>query len=323
MSLLQKTMTGPTCGLLTVLAVAHLLVPIPVMAKTKVLILQTQSDALGDTERAAATTLLRDALSKYPAFTLLPTPEGDLFEIMLELECTDLDTDCLVKMGKKYGAAQVLFSKAEPDGGKVAVEMSLVSTRKGKKLKQEKATAPDKSQLTASLGKLVVNVFGSVPVKKVKKLKPVLIRISSNVSGASVRLNGEVAGKTPFRIRLKPGRYKVAMSKDGFVTVQDEFVVGKKAQSVKFEMEKQPKVVAKPVDPTKTEPKRNQPKIVEAGTPFYKTWWFWTAIGVGVAGVVTTAVLLSQDDDPVEAGILHFNISDPQNDPLVVKEAQE
>ena len=141
-----------------------------------------------------------------------------------------------------------------------------------------------------------------------------------SVAGAAVRLNDEVAGQTPFRIRLKPGRYKLSMSKDGFVTVEDEFVVGKKAQSVKFEMEKQRVVVVKPKEPGPT----TQPKpTVEESTPYYKTWWFWTAIGVGVAGVVTTAVLLSQDDEPVRSGVLHFNISDPQNDPLVVREAQE
>jgi tetratricopeptide (TPR) repeat protein len=35
-------------------------------------------------------------------------------------------------------------------------------------------------------------------------------------------------------------------------------------------------------------------------TPFYKTWWFWTAIGVAVTGAtVATTVVATQPDDPV------------------------
>jgi hypothetical protein len=34
------------------------------------------------------------------------------------------------------------------------------------------------------------------------------------------------------------------------------------------------------------------PSPPEAATPFYKRWWFWTGVGVVVAGGVTTALLL-------------------------------
>lgn len=36
-----------------------------------------------------------------------------------------------------------------------------------------------------------------------------------------------------------------------------------------------------------------QPQPVEAGSPIYKKWWFWTGIGVVVAGGVIAAVALS------------------------------
>ena len=29
---------------------------------------------------------------------------------------------------------------------------------------------------------------------------------------------------------------------------------------------------------------------------FYETWWFWTIVGVGVAGAVTVPVLLTRDE---------------------------
>lgn len=31
--------------------------------------------------------------------------------------------------------------------------------------------------------------------------------------------------------------------------------------------------------------------------PFYKTWWFWTAVGVGAAAATTTAILVSRSSD--------------------------
>jgi hypothetical protein len=37
----------------------------------------------------------------------------------------------------------------------------------------------------------------------------------------------------------------------------------------------------------------SQPQPVEAESPIYKKWWFWTGVGVLVAGGVITAVVLS------------------------------
>jgi hypothetical protein len=41
-----------------------------------------------------------------------------------------------------------------------------------------------------------------------------------------------------------------------------------------------------------------------AGTPYYKTWWFWTLIGVGVAGVAAgIAVPLALSGEEAPAGV--------------------
>ena len=309
---------GPLTGVLATLAVASLLIPGQAFAKTKILVLQTQGETLAAAEKGAATTVVRDSLSKYPKTELLPTPEVDLFELMLELECTDLDTDCLAAMGKKFGAQKVVYSTAEPDGDKLAIKFKVVDVKKKKAINELDAKAAGTAGLPDALGKLIVDAFGKLPEEKPPeppKAKPVLVSVGSNIEGANVTINGEMAGRTPFKIRLKPGRYKIKLVREGYVEVEDVVTIGTKAQTVSFELKKKPATIAKPDKPDKPD---DGDKV---GTPFYKTWWFWTAIGVGVAGVVTTAVVLSIDDEPAQTGVMHFSISNPEHDPLVVREA--
>ena len=68
-----------------------------------------------------------------------------------------------------------------------------------------------------------------------------------------------------------------------------------------------------PVVPPVTPPRAEQDR------PFYSQWWFWTAVGVGVAGIATTAVLLSTDDKPVSHGVVNFGMAAPDYDPAVLE----
>ena len=41
----------------------------------------------------------------------------------------------------------------------------------------------------------------------------------------------------------------------------------------------------------------DDPEVVEQSAPFYKTWWFWTAVGVVVVAGTVTAIVLSGDEE--------------------------
>ena len=41
------------------------------------------------------------------------------------------------------------------------------------------------------------------------------------------------------------------------------------------------------------------PPTTSAGTPVYKTWWFWTVIGVAAAGSAVAVILATRKSDPV------------------------
>ena len=42
-------------------------------------------------------------------------------------------------------------------------------------------------------------------------------------------------------------------------------------------------------------------------------------MGVGVAGIATTAVLLSIDDKPISHGVVNFGMAAPDYDPAVLE----
>ena len=56
----------------------------------------------------------------------------------------------------------------------------------------------------------------------------------------------------------------------------------------------------RPRAPLKLVPTGAQPRPRPASPPFYKRWWFWTAVGVVVAGSVTAAVIATRPEQ-VEA----------------------
>ena len=297
----------PAAGIVLALALCPLFLSLQASAapKTKVLLLPVQSEALSAGERDAVTTVVRDALGKYTSLELLPTPKVDLLEVMLELECTDIDTECLGKIGKKYGGDQLVYLDAAAAGSKLGVKIKVIEVKSGKVLKETAETADAKSDLPGAVGKLAVAAFGPLP-KVVEPVKPKMsdVSVTANVEGAEVFFNGTLTGKTPVKTQLKPGHYTVRVAKGGFVEVTQGVDV----------------LPGKPFDVTFTLKEAVQDKVPPpvVSAPFYKQWWFWTAIGVGVAGIVTTAVVLSGGEETAPTGVVNFGISTPDQDPLVM-----
>jgi hypothetical protein len=289
-------------------------------AKTKVLMFQVQSDSLSDSDRAAATKTLKATLAKYPSLVLLPTPGGDFFEMMMEMDCTDIDVGCLSKLGKKDGAQRVVYVQAEKSGASIKLTLKWVHVAKKKMLHESAEDISSIVWFASGFGKLAIAAIGPVPVKEVvKPVKPkrALVKFTSSPRNATVYVNNKKLGRTPFKRKLKPGKYLVRTVKKGYVKTETQIVVKGKILVVNAELKKTPKAVAK-----KTKKKvavvPPPPAGVGQDKAFYTQWWFWTAVGVGVAGIVTTAVVLSIDRDPASTGVVNFGISAPDYDPRVL-----
>ncbi len=280
----------------------------------KVLVLRPQSDSLPEADKEAALTVVRDALAKYPGVTLLETPTLDLLDVMMELECTDVDDDCFTRIGKKFAAATVVYTDIAPDGAGYAVTMRTHNVAKKTSGAPYTAKATAKGDLASAVGGGVVAGFGKLPEPKPPKEPPPpkevekqMIEFRSTPAGATVVLNGVKLGTTPVTVRLKPGKYKATVTLDGHTPIEAHDVEVKATE-------------ASVADFALTAVAVETPPIEDPGTarPFYKTWWFWTAIGVAVVGTtVGLAVGLSGDDEPAPQGILDFGFGAPDVDPAV------
>lgn len=108
-------------------------------------------------------------------------------------------------------------------------------------------------------------------------LAPPSLLFESTPPGALIRLDGKVVGETPFERVVEPGTHQVEATLDGYVseTQNVEAVTGVNA-SLEFGLEPVPRTVR-----------------------FRKLRIFgWTALGVGVAGVVTGTTLIVLDGRP-------------------------
>ncbi len=70
-----------------------------------------------------------------------------------------------------------------------------------------------------------------------KKVVPVYVTINSNVRGSNVVI-GRYRGRTPFRVRMEPGRYSIMVSAPGYNTFRGKVTIlrGRKTQYVNISL---------------------------------------------------------------------------------------
>jgi hypothetical protein len=164
---------------------------------------------------------------------------------------------------------------------------------------------------------------GAIGKKMTEERAPALLSLTSDPSGAIVRIDGEVVGVTPTEIELRPGAHQLRVEKDGRVAKETEVVAATGVkEALSFTLPELPKernkamrtggwvslglgvgfaaggaallgIHHKPV-----------PRLCEGGGPdidenglcrwrYQSLPWGVTALGLGVAGIVTGAVLIA------------------------------
>jgi hypothetical protein len=106
-----------------------------------------------------------------------------------------------------------------------------------------------------------------------------IVKITTAKPGATVKVNGKVVGVTPFDQDVRIGKAEFTVSLPGHETWKEAIdVIPGKAYTYDLQLKELP------------------PDMTGKGPAFYETWWFWTVIGVAVAGgAAATAVALTSD----------------------------
>ena len=115
------------------------------------------------------------------------------------------------------------------------------------------------------------------------------VTVVCKVKAAAVIVDGEPAGSTPLghRLYVLPGRHALAVIAAGqkpFNKTLDLRAGQHRTLKVLLPTAHTAKEPGTALDLTPVPPDKTAPR------PFYKKWWFWTAVGVVVAGTATAVV---------------------------------
>lgn len=97
-----------------------------------------------------------------------------------------------------------------------------------------------------------------------------ILRIRSSIAGAVVTVDGKTAGTVPTEVVLTRGAHDVEVARDGFHSSRTSVDV-------------------------RAGETRTLDVDLTAKTAITKTWWFWTGVGVLVAGGIAAAVIVTTE----------------------------
>ncbi len=263
--------------------------------RTRVLPLRVTSNRLEAEELTKLTDHVSQKLRKYPSLEVLPSPEGDPMDLMVDAGCVDFDADCLAQVGASHGAEAVLYFEVSEAEGRFQVQVRFVDV-KTKEVRSPEGGTEVRDKVPDLLALAIEKVLGPEPLPET-----VLARVDIQTSppGADIYLDRDFVGVSPVTLRLKKGRYLVRATRVGFdEQVQTVDVEPGKALAVSLTLT--PVQVPVPTGPVPVQGRE------EEKTAFYETWWFWTAVGAVVIGAGTTAVVLASRRTSTATGQARF-----------------
>lgn len=282
--------------------------------KQRVLILRSEGASATEAARLAATKELHAQALRYKSLDTALS-NADLVEEMFEFECTESGVECLGRIGQKYGATLIVFSELSktPDGQN-ALTLRLIDSTASRvaQITQQTLEAPDKYQ--AAVQKGLVLLFGPADLALGEVEAPGTLFLQIFAGGvALVYVDDKLAGRTAsgrppaggLRASVAAGTHTVRVVKAGFRDWTGRVTVppgGTIEQTVALEQEADVRPGTGAV----------------AGTPVYKKWWFWTAIGAVALVGAGVGIYYATQSDPASTGAISLSLDhvDASSDPI-------
>ncbi|MFT7626167.1 MAG: hypothetical protein ACI9WU_005362 [Myxococcota bacterium] len=118
-----------------------------------------------------------------------------------------------------------------------------------------------------------------------------VVKIEANVAGATVAVDGKLVGTVPFDKDIPAGKHEIRVQAKGYKTYV-RTVDLQAGRAMRLDVQLAAIIVAKKPGPIEDPNAKTTEDGVET------KWWFWTIIGVVVAGGATAAgVLATQGED--------------------------
>lgn len=270
---------------------------VPAMARqVKVLPLDIYSPAISRTQAENILKIIINRLKKYKKYRLMTPPNQNPLDMILDAGYMDLNAESLAGIGKARGADIVLYTEIKKEGDTFYLYLQKVKVADHKQIIAKGGIGmlehPDKGIFIA-----LNQVFGPIPPPPPKVT---VVSFITRPPGAEIFLNNKFLDNTPLVTKLKPGIYKVKVTKPGY---KDEVrtIKVKKGAPLEVDIRLQQILI-----PKTTVPPSQQRKRVEHEKHWYQTWWFWTSVGVVVAAGVTTGVVLGTHHGAGPTGSAEF-----------------
>ena len=279
--------------------------------KERVLILRVESTQLDDAARRSLTDALADSAQRYKHYDLVLS-KVDLVEEMFEFECTEAGVDCLSKIGRKHKVDKVIYSEVSKDGnGKLEWSMRVVGLKPVPRVEQSTRQQLEGADAAKLAERSLLVLIGPIdlPARGEASLGTLAVRLAGG-GVALVYVDDNLLGRTSvggLTAQMAAGRYRLRVVRAGYREFQTIVVVtAEKTTEIAVTLE---------LAPAPTRPPPGAPGT-EAGVT--SKWWFWTAIGVGVAavGVGIWAATRGDDGPGVGNAAFSFDSTDAHRDPV-------
>lgn len=279
--------------------------------KDRVLILRVESTVLDDAARKSLTEALAESAQRYKHYELVLS-KVDLVEEMFEFECTEAGVDCLSKIGRKHKVDKVVYSEVSKDGnGKLEWSMRVVGLKPVPRVEQSTRQQLEGADAAKLAEKSLLVLIGPIdlPARGEASMGTLAVRLAGG-GVALVYVDDNLVGRTSvggLTAQLAAGRYRLRVVRAGYREFQTIVVVSaEKTTEIAVTLELAPAPVRPP------------PGAPGPDDSVTSKWWFWTAVGVGVAAIGVGVWALTRGDDGAGVGnaAFSFDNADAHLDPV-------
>ena len=263
-----------------------------------IVVFKLEGDAASDQLRNSLTGAMRDQVQNNPRYQLVNDEPATLSDVIVVLGCDSASTTCLGKAADHFGADYLIFGKFEDASGSNRVSVRLFDPGRGRYVRSFGRVL---KQLNPPYQSFREEVDALLKTDSQRE-KVTSLRVTSNVQGAKVRLNGQLAGKTPMERRgISPGQYRVEVLRGGYRTWKTVIQLDEGGSvNLQATLEEKPEPSREATSSTSSgtsggpgpaadmEPADKPPP--SAQTAKTANWGPWVAIGMGAASFAGSAI---------------------------------